>query len=153
MDIEFSENIDKYIDSELEKLPLHLRNNVLAETCRASAIKIIRNADLTDISPRELFVLGSKLRDMLKYSRAKQVWDYDTLSITPDDEERGGDKLYTVVNRIAREISSVWITGITPFPEQPVINALYRIDFCKSLLWLITLGLGVNLDLRDEYFK
>lgn len=153
MDINFDSNIRKHINQELARLPIHLRNDPMSEACHDSALSIIRKAGLDKISPRELYVLGAKLRDMLKSSHANKRWDYNTLSITPDDEERGGESLYQSINVIAREISSIYITGTTPIENNPVVHTMYCKDFCQSLLWLITLGLGVNLDLHDDYFK
>ncbi len=80
---------------------------------------------------------------------ATKRYDYDSISPARDDEEKGSE-MYRALDRVIKAVSRVYMTGDLPSGEH--ISDDLRIDFCKSLLWLIAMGLNTNSDLYDDYF-
>lgn len=148
----FVSNIGNNIDLELSRLHVHLRGNDLAKHCHVEALDIVIKSGFIGLTERrEAFVLASKIRDMLKYASSNQKWDYPTLSVEPDDEEKGNLNIYKALDNVARAISNIYVAGVLHNGYH--VNQSDRIDFCKSLLWLIAMSLNVSQDLHHDYFR
>ena len=148
----FAANVSTNIAAESDKFPVHLRGNDLAELCIKEACHIAERAGFNNItSPLELFVLASKLRTMLRYAASTKRFDYDSISVSADDEEKVGEQMYKSLERAARAISDVYNTG--KLYGGSTISFNLRKEFCRSLLWLIAMGLNTNQDLYSDYFK
>lgn len=151
--MEYEKRIQASKCSEIKRVPMHLRGNELATMCEEHAIAIVEHSGIgTIVSRAEQFVLVTKLRDMLKYVITKGSFDYDTLSIMPDDEERNGQKLYRALDHIARGVSTVYVSQRANMEFELTPEEV--IPYCKSLLWLCVVAAvaDVNKDLYDQYF-
>lgn len=148
----FAANVNTNIQSEVTKFPIHLRGNEIAELCIKEACHIADVAGFSKISsPTELFVLTSKLRTMLRFAASIKRFDYNSISVYVDEEERSGADMYRTLDKAAKMISDVYHTGKLQYGV--VISSSMRTDFCRSLLWLVAMGLNTNQDLYNDYFK
>lgn len=148
----FATNVSTNIESEVSKFPVHLRGNYLATLCKDEASHIAVLSGFDKISnPTELFVMTSKLRTMLRYAASAKQFDYDSISVSADDEEKAGAQMYRTLEKAARLISDVYHTG--KLCGGVVLSINLRHSFCKSLLWLIAMGLNTNQDLYNDYFS
>lgn len=151
--MDYEKRIRTSYNSEIKRVPLHLRGNDVSDMCIEHAVTIVEKSGIGQITSRaEQFVLVSKLRDMLHYAILKGSFDYQTLRIEPDDEERNGQQLYSALDYIARGVSDVYVRQVanTQFELTPE----EVIPYCKSLLWLCNIAAvaDVNKDLYDQYF-
>lgn len=148
----FATNVNSNIQKEVTKFPIHLRGNEIAELCIKEACHIADVSGFSNISsPTELFVLASKLRAMLRFAASTKRFDYDSISIDIDDEERSGEQMYRTLDKAAKLVSDVYHTGKLQYGV--IISSSMRADFCRSLLWLVAMGLNTNQDLYNDYFK
>ena len=146
----FHTNINSNISKEVLQFPVHLRGNHIADLCKEHAITILELSGINNLaSPLELYVMTSKFRNMLRFAITAKRFDYESLCIHKDDDERGVE-MYRALDIVVHSVANVYMTGDLPSGDH--LTESIRGEFCKSLLWLVAMGLNTNQDLYNEYF-